>query len=879
MKKIWLLASIMISAVTVSGQSLLDRPISFSFDDISLEEALFRLIDDSAINLSFSNSILPENKSITFTAIELPLDKVLDQLLDGTLLAYKETVSQIIIYRKGLLELESYTISGYVRDLETGENIVGAVIYDEEKKAGTYSNSFGYFSISLTEGETSLSISNLGYEKEQMSFFHDEDGQVIIELKPYWFEPILVKSFTDSTLFENSNNAYDLNIKQVSKMASLGGEADLIRTVFSLPGVQTGSDGFGGLSVRGGGIDQNLFLLDGVPVYNAMHGIGLFSIYNSSAVRSAKILKGSFPARYGGRMSSVWDVQTKEGNKKEFLGEVDIGITSGKLTLEGPINKGQGSFFFSGRRALFDFYAEPISRKLRDNGGFVTYQFDDLNLKFNYDLTKTDRVFISYYSGNDDYDDLRSLKQAFGDTITTLSDSEKVDWGNTIASLRWNHLFSDKLFGNTTFTYSLYEYGSEDFIDLLVNHRDDTLNRDVLLQLYSSTIKDVSIKTDFDYSSFKKHKIKFGSVLTWHEFSAKIASFEQAEYIDYILTDTVGDAGNMPLKSTELEFYLEDEIMLNENLHANIGLRVSSSYVLDSWHVLPQPRLLITYMPSSKSSFNFSINRVTQFLHLLSPSRLGLPKDLWVTATDKVPPQKSWQFVAGTKRKLGNGFLLNLDFYFKKMYNLPLFTGASLNGINTIDWQENVVVGRGKSYGTELLLQKHSEKWGGWLSYTLGWSNRKFPQDINNGESFPIKLDRRHNFNLQVLYKMNEKWDFAGGYTIASGSYFSLPSQEYSVVQISGVPTSIEPLIIPEGVNDQQLPVYHRLDVSANYYINHRKAKQTIKIGVTNVYNKLNPLFRTLRDKFDDDGVLSSEFVEVSLLPIFPSLRYIIELK
>ncbi len=879
MKKNWLLISILLAAVTASGQSLLDRPVSFSFENISLENALFQLIEDSGVNLSFSNSILPENKTINFTAIELPLDKVLDQLLTGTLLVYKETASQVIIYRKGPQDLESYTISGYVRDLETGENIVGAVIYDVEKKSGTYSNSFGYFSMVLTEGKAELTISNLGYEYEQVSFFHGKDRQIIVELKPYWFEPILVKSFTDSTLLENTINAYDLNIEQISRMASLGGEADLMRTVYSLPGVQTGSDGFGGLSVRGGGIDQNLFLLDGVPVYNAMHGLGLFSIYNSSAVRSAKILKGSFPARYGGRMSSVWDIQTKEGNKKEFLGEVDIGITSGKLTLEGPITKDKGSFFFSGRRAFFDFYARPISQKLRENDGFVSYEFDDLNLKFNYDLTKKDRLYISYYTGNDDYDDLRSLKRSFGDTVTALNDLEKVDWGNTIASLRWNHLFSDKVFGNTTFTYSLYEYRSEDFIDLLVNLDSDTLNRDVLLQLYTSSIKDFSIKTDFDYSSFNKHKIKFGSVLTWHEFSTKIASFEQAEQIDNIVTDTIGDAGNLPLKSTELEFYIEDEIMLGENLQANIGLRVSSSYVLDIWHVLPQPRLLVTYMPNSKSSFNFSINRVTQFLLLLSPSRLGLPKDLWVTATDRVPPQKSWQFVAGTKRKLGSGFLLNLDFYYKRMFNLPIFTGASLNGINTIDWQDNVAIGKGKSYGAELLLQKHSEKWGGWLSYTLGWSDRTFPEDINNGESFPIKLDRRHNLNLQAIYKMNEKWDFAGGFTITSGSYYSLPSQEYSVVQISGVPTAIEPLVVPEGVNDQQLPVYHRLDLSANYYINRPKAKHTIKFGVTNVYNRLNPLFRTLRDKFEDDGVLSSEFVEVSLLPLFPSLRYIIEMK
>lgn len=675
MKKIWLSISFLAVFSCLRSQSLLDQPINIAIKQASLEEALLLLIDSADVYLSFSNSILPEVQPINFTAKKSTPDKVLDQLLKGTILGYRESPNSVIIYTRSGNELNSYTISGYVRDEESGENVIGAVVFDAEKKIGTYTNRFGFFSMSVIEGEINLTISNLGYEPKNFSFFLNEDRQYVFELNPFWFEPILVSSFNDSKAINTGVFDFDLNMVRVSKMTSLGGETDVIRTVTTLPGIQTGADGFGGLSVRGGGIDQNLFLLDGVPIYNAMHGIGLFSIYNSSAIRSAKILKGSFPARYGGRISSVWDIQTKEGNRKKFLGEVDFGITSGKLTMEGPLHKNKGAFFFSGRRALFDFYAEPISRKLRDNGGFVSYHFDDLNVKFNYDIGTKDKIYLSYYSGNDNYDDLRSLQKSFGDTLATLSDKEKVDWGNNIAAFRWNHLYSNEVFGNTTFTYSIYEYGSQDFVDLILHNTSDTLERDVLLQLYSSVITDYAIKSDFDVVAYDKHKVRFGGKIAWHEFSAKIASYEEATEVDYIVVDTIGDSRNQPLKSTEIAGYIEDEIIINDHTFLNVGLRVSSSKVLDNWFVLPEPRLLLTYMPDNNSSYSISLNRVTQFLHLLSPSRLGLPKDLWVTATQKAPPQKSWQTVFSAKHKLFHGFLINLDFYYKKMENLPLFRG------------------------------------------------------------------------------------------------------------------------------------------------------------------------------------------------------------
>ncbi|MEZ4955841.1 MAG: carboxypeptidase-like regulatory domain-containing protein [Saprospiraceae bacterium] len=869
----------MFVGASTNGQSLLEQKVSIACENLLLEDALYLLIDNSDVPISFSNKILPTNKFITYSATEVPLKEVLDHFFNSTNIIYQEVGNQIILTISELKGPNKYTISGYVIDKESGENIIGAAVYDPVQKIGTYTNRFGFFSLTFQEGETQLTVSNLGYQPVNQNFLHNKNQRVNISLEPFWLKPILVKFFNDSTFIENTSNELNLNMRQIGRMPSLGGETDLVRAVATMPGIQTGADGFGGLAVRGGGIDQNLFLLDGVPIYNAMHGIGLFSVYNSSAVKSAKILKGSFPARYGGRMSSVWDIQTKEGNKNSLLTEVDIGITSAKLTMEGPLVKNKGAFFFSGRRALFDFYSEPISRKIRGNGGFVSYRFEDLNIKFNYDLSQSDRLFLSYYSGNDDFDDLRVLQYSLDDTTTALIDSEKVNWGNKIAALRWNHIYSNKLFGNTTITHSTYRFSSQDLVELLESTPTDTINRDIILRLYASEIKDYTIRTDFDYGTFGYHKIKFGGLFTRHEFSTKISTFEDVEKIDFIKRDTIGDASNLPLYANEIEGYIEDEIVVREKFMANIGLRVSSSEVNGKWQTLLQPRILFSFNLNKSSAIDFSINRVTQFLHLLSPSRLGLPKDLWVTATDKIPPQDSWQFTTGIKKKTPNGISFNLDLYYKKMSNQLFFNGP-IESINSINWQEKVFIGKGNSCGAEFLLQKQGKNWGGWLSYTIGKSNRKFPQDINNGESFPIKLDRRHNLNIQLLYKMNEKWDFASGFTIASGSFYSLPAQEYTIVQFPGIPDFLQSAKIPEGINDRKLPAYHRFDFSINHYFYCKNSKHTLKLGVTNLYNRLNPLFRTLRDKYDEeDGILSQEFVEVSLLPIFPSLRYIVELK
>ncbi len=881
MKKLWLLFFLLLFCAAIKAQSPLDIKVSFHADNLFLKESLFLFSQQSGINLTFRASLIPRDKKVTIHADQELVRKILDKLLAGTDIIYTSTGTQIVLLEQpARSQARQYTLSGFVSDAETGEKVAGAVVYKIEEQTGTYTNEYGFYSLKLFEGRNLIMVSYLGYSADTLTVIIGNNRVQNIELSPAFLKEVLVNAVADSILLETGGpNIIHLNMEQIGKLASLGGEADVLRTAYSLPGIQTGADGFGGVAVRGGNVDQNLFLLDGVPVYNATHGVGVFSIFNSSAIRSAKLLKGSFPAQYGGRISSVWDIQTKEGNSKHFQGEVDLGLSSGKLSLEGPISKGRGSFFASGRRAFFDFYSVPITTRLRNEDGvdgYISYYFNDFNLKGNYKINAKNRIFTSYYQGLDDFKDVYEQTRLFQDTAIFLKDNEGVKWGNKVAALRWNHQYNSRVFGNTALTYSKYFYGSKDLVDLKSVRSKELLSRNVLLLKYNSDIEDVALKTDFDISATDLHRIRFGASAIKHKFQPGITSFDQATSIDSIRVDTLGAWNKVPLESFEYGVYVQDEVRLTPYLDANIGFRASALFVDDAIHFSPQPRLLMNYLASGKLSFNASVSRVTQFLHLLSPTSIGLPKDLWVSATKKIPPQQSWQYSTGLTRQLMPGVDLDLEGYYKSMKNILIFKGTVLDEVNSTNWQDVVSTGDGRAYGLEILLKKQSGKLRGWFGYTLAKTERKFDKEINKGEVFPFRLDHRHSLDLQLLYKLNKNWEFALGMKYSSGSAFTFPSQEYELVQPPGSPpTDILPLPgVIDQLNGQRLPAYHKVDVSFNRYFFRNNGVHTIVFGFYNVYNRKNPLYITLRDKFQSNGEIKREVVQVSLLPIFPTFRY-----
>lgn len=888
MKKTGLICLLLLALYQLGAQPLLEKRVSLSAQDEPLEAVLYRLIDQEGVQLSFSNSIIPPKARVTVEIDRQPLGEALAQILEGMPIAFRVVGGQIVLYRnKEEPEANAtHTISGFVKDQETGEAIYGAAAYDPVLLAGAYTNEFGYFSISLPAGSHQLLFSYLGYETDTVPLALQRDMSLEIGLRPAYLKEIVVNSFADSTQLETGLSQITINLAQAARMPSLGGEADVLRIGHTLPGIQTGTDGFGGISVRGGNVDQNLFLLDGVPVYNAMHGAGIYSIYNTTAVRSVQVNKGVFPAQYGGRISSVWDVQTKEGNANFFQGEMDIGLSSGKLTLEGPFKGKKGSFFVSGRRAFFDFYSEPITRRLRrenDVDGSIGYYFYDLNVKTNYQLSNKDRVYLSYYQGKDYFTDRYDQFRWFADTLAALRDKEDIEWGNRIASLRWNHQYGPKLFGNTSLTFSQYFYRSEKLIDLEILQNDTRLRRDINYSIYLSDIRDFSLKTDFDYSASPAHQFRFGASAIKHRFQPGIVNFNQSTIIGSLELDTLGETDKQPLESYEFDAYVQDELHLGRYLEANIGLRASALAVGDKVYFSPQPRVLLSYFPDKNLSFHASAGRVTQFLHLLSPTSFGLPKDLWVSATGKVPPQQSWQYVVGVKRKFADGLQASLEGYYKTMSDLIVFKGIFLERVNAQSWQEPEAISRGKgwSYGLEALVQWEREKVGAWLSYTLAKSERQFDNEINGGRKFPTRLDRRHNVNVQFLYKFNRKWEFSLGFVYATGAAFTFPLEEYEFVQPPGSPP-LDIIQTPrpvDNLNNFRLPAYHKLDLAVNHYFWQRKARHSIRLGVFNVYDRRNPLYYSLRDRFDENGQLERQIIQVSLLPIFPSLRYGLEFR
>jgi len=861
---------------SAEAQSPLDVRISLTVKDLPIIEVLYKMIDLD-VPISCSNNILPTDKRLNFSVSNFPVGKVLPLVLAGTDLGYEVVGSQIVVVKKPPpIEIKRYTLNGFITDVQTGERIISATLYDEKRQVGTYTNEFGYFSINVLEGPLHLVVSSLGYESTILDVDLKSSKSIEIKLKPFLLTEVVVSHFNDSSYLQTDFGKIDLNLKLVETSPSLAGETDLMRLAYTLPGIQTGADGFGGISVRGGDVDQNLFLLDGVPVYNALHGLGIYSIYNTDAVRSAKILKGDFPAQYGGRVSSIWDIQMKEGNMNKVQGQVEIGPSSVQTTVEGPIKTGQGSWFISGRRALFDFFSVPITKQIRETStstGYLKYFFYDFNAKTNYKITNKDRVYLSFYHGKDDFLDKYEKHRWFSDTFFVLSNKASVQWGNTVSALRWNHLISNNIFANITATYSRYFYNSRELIDLELLTNDSSLHRDLIFTRYKSNVEDIGLKMDFDYASFKNNRFRFGTSFTKHKFQPGVIYVEELTQ-DF---DNVGAAYlKEPLYSAEFDAYVQDEFEIGRNVSANIGVRGSLLLVNGDEFFYPQPRMIFHFWQDKRLSFNLSATKTTQMLHLLSPSTIGLPKDLWVSATKRVKPQEAWQYSIGTKYEIKDGVSIVLQGYYKKLKNILYFQGAGVDAINATNWQDQVESGKGWGYGAELLLKMERGKFGGWAGYTYAHADRQFGIKVNNGDKYPIRLDRRHKFNLLFLYKISAKWDFSTAFEYATGSAQNLSTQGYEVIQETegGPPSEV---VLINSLNEERLPDYHRLDFSFSRYFKIRNVQHTIRLGVYNTYGKQNPIYKTLRETFDEDGNGKTQIVSTYLPPFFPTLRYIMD--
>ena len=763
------------------------------------------------------------------------------------------------------ISAQSFTISGYIEDKSSGEKLISANLFDDVSVSGTVSNNFGFYSITLPQGDVQLTASYIGFQSIESSFELKKDTTLNFALpSSVEFDEVVITADRNSEgrIEERTQmSTMEVPIEQIKKIPALLGETDVIKALQLLPGVQSGGEGQSGLYVRGGSPDQNLILLDGVPVYNANHLFGFFSVFNADAIKDVKLIKGGFPARYGGRLSSVLEINMKEGNKNEFHGEGAIGVVASKLTLEGPISD-KTSFIVSGRRTYVDILARPFIRKGFENDdidGTTGYYFYDLNAKVNHTFSDKDRIYLSAYRGRDNfYLDTKEKNSNPSDELEF-----DIGWGNITTALRWNHLISPKLFVNTTATYSRYNFGVLSAFG--ETYDDPSQNESISLQ-YDSGITDYALKLDFDYLPKPDHFVRFGIQGIAHNFNPGDFDLKQSNPNSGIEIDT--EISQDEIKATEMAAYIEDDFLLFDNLKINMGLHGSAFLVQDKTYTSLQPRISTRYLLDNGLAIKASFATMRQYINLLSNEGIGLPTDLWLPSTARVKPQDSWQVATGVAKSIkDNSYEISLEGYYKKMTNLIAYRDGS--GIFEFDdWEDRVVTGNGEAYGIELFIQKKKGRLNGWIGYTWAKSNRQF-EELNFGETFPYTYDRRNDFSLVVNYEISDRISFGGTWVYGTGNAVTLANSNFLGYVDNTSSGNTSNLSFYRDRNDYRMNSYHRLDLGFTFSKKKKRYTRQWAIGAYNAYSRKNPFFIYTAN---EDG--SRVLKQASLFPIIPYITY-----
>lgn len=801
------------------------------------------------------------------------------------------------------INAQYYTISGYITDEKSGETLINASIYDINTKKGTVANVYGFYSLTLPKGQIDLQYSYVGFATQARKFNLQKDTVINIRFKSAIdLQEITVIGRQRITGVQSSQmSAIEVPISQIKTVPTLFGEADLVKALQLLPGVQSGSEGSTGMYVRGGGPDENLFLLDGIPVYNVNHMAGFFSVFNPDAVKNVTLYKGSFPARYGGRLSSVIDVRMNDGNDKEIHGNVSVGVISSKINIEGPIIKEKTTFNISARRTYSDLLLQPIimlgmAQNFQDEEGKLSsgYYFYDLNAKVNHKFSNNDRLYFSLYMGDDIiYTNFRTRSSNFYDDEDKIryesSDrmNLKWNWGNIVSSVRWNHMVNNKLFMNATAAFTRYRFdmgvGTE--FNSTTTYPDSIKNESSEIFLgYKSGIEDYTFKVDYDYAPHPNHDVKFGVNYTYHTFrpGVSVARIDVRESGQTLSVDTM--IGDKNVFSHETMFYAEDNISIGYALKANLGLHYSFFNVQNETYHSLQPRVGMRLLANDNLSFKAGYAAMSQNVHLLSNSFVSLPTDLWVPVTKRIKPMSSHQYSVGAFYNLKNIVDLSVEGYYKSMHNLIEYKdGATFLGSGT-GWEEKVVMGDGWAYGIEFLAQKSIGKTTGWIGYTWSKSERLFNrpgQELNYGKVFPAKYDRRHDVSLVVSHKFSDRFDLAGTWVFSTGNTGTLALQQYATGATPDTDNNnaYDELNYISGRNNFRFNPYHRMDIGMNFHKKKKHGTRTWNISIYNAYNNNNPFLVYPKEDenynpITNQWVTKKSLVQVSVFPIIPSISY-----
>lgn len=866
---------------------LLNKKVKVSLHTATLSEALVLLSEQTETNILFSPDFADMQTRVDYSR-EATLDVILRDLLSETRLDFEEHGQSVILSR----DLNHYTISGYAVDEESGERLVGAHVFDLLSGKGAISNRYGYFSLTLQADSVQLRSSYLGYAQQSKAFFLKQNYNVEIRLeKSNTLQEVHVRAprFVDSEVIMPIEINF-IDREAMDNSVRLGGEEDLHRYLESLPGINSGADGVGGLSVRGGSSDQNLILMDGVPVYNPSHAIGLFSVFNPKMIREVDLRKGQFPAQYGGRLSSVIDVHTKEGNLQDWHLDASISPVSGNILVEGPIKENKSSILVAARRFLPDFLVQDISEKQKKEDGYLgntDFLFYDLNVKWQTILSDKDKVYLSMYLGEDKFYDY-TRENIRDSTFNGREEFEKeIRWGNGIGIMRWNHQFMPRLFLNTTVTFSrfgLQSYDKRDLNGVLLPSlfRLDSYDS----REFKSEIIDVGIKFDFDHPTIANNVLQYGASIIKHEFRPKSYSYnEESQIEEFLINDgLLDDALFTGLYITALEYsgYFNGKWTLGKKWYLETGMRLGAFSVQDKTYLYAEPRLHASYQLMDALTLRLNASRMVQPLHLLTTNGIGLPTDLWVPATSEVRPQQAYQTSGAINFKKG-GWTAEIGGFYKSLHNLIsykegasfLIGGGSIETslIDAANWENKITTGKGEAYGLEGQVGYKNDDLRFDVSYSYGKSMRKF-EEINFGREFPFRFDRRQSITLNGVYHFSPSLTMSSNWTFGTGLPITLAESKFTSPASTLPFSSVVALQFTER-NGYRLPNYHRLNIGLQWSKKRPSAEHVINLDVYNVYNRKNPFYYTL---MEDERTGRFESKQFSVVGILPSISYTLKL-
>jgi len=870
------------------GQSLVVKAQNKSASDFFSELSL-----QSGVNIIYSDNVIDKLPPITLEMKGVSVDEIMARVLEGSQVSYRYIDQQIVLYQLAP-PTARFTISGVVIDSVSGEPLISAYVFDAISGKGMMTNNYGYYNLNLPAGDVQLFTGYVGYTSKMVVF--DLNKNEIIHLR-------LKQSGLLKEVIVNAGNKYGqgdaivppaerITMADLENNVHLGGSSDLYRAADFIPGVHTGTDGVGGIHVRGGANDQNLILMDGVPVYHPNHLLGIVSVFNYEALQQASIYKANFPSRFSGRLSSVMDVRLREGNIHKWGLSGNIAASEAGLMVEGPIVKDKVGILVSSRFFIPGLFMRDLTRyykKKNGVGGSADLDYFDLNAKINWVIGDRDRLYLSLYQGTDRFADLTitdrdELDHDTGIHIVSHEEFDKdLNWRNTTAVMRWNHLVNDKIFSNLIISRSAFVLQSIDRSTFNYSFPGSNLNpvSGFDTKEFKSGIEDIAIKLELDIRTSTDHQLSAGAYANRYLFQPKsITINEESKVGDFYLKEGLLDDvffSSFHVKATEAGVYIEDNWDIDPKVKLSSGLHISSFFVQGVYYLDPQLRLSFDYLPNPKLAFNIGYSRMAQYLHNLTSSSIGLPTDLWVPTTEKVSPALSDQYVVSGLWKAGKNYSIDLSAYIKDMRSLISYQeGASFllreglvpsSIVDAANWESKITKGTGDASGLELQVKygykKIQFKWNG----TWSRSYRMF-DDVNNGEPYPDRYDRRWSSSFSGQIQAGPRWSYGINWLYGTGIAITLAESKFYN------PGSFFPEI---GINYSErngfrLPPYHRLDFSVNYVLAEKPFfKHSLTLNLYNVYNRVNPFYITLvQDPVSQDF----EFRQFSLFRFFPSLSY-----